>query len=187
MCFRTSPLQSPPKEESTDGLSHGGPTDNCNLCQVIDGSQAVWFDTGEIHQYCMDAIDFMPGPDWTPQQDSQFIDLTMREYMISLHESLAKSWEDGQTRLDDLTAQQLAHHQWLEQTYIEDIGVHPRHREVLKAELVKAIADSSRRSLAEVLETVSTQVSVIEDRLVTVVDVGADDIVTGNADRGLGK
>ena len=107
----------------------------------------------------MDAIDFLPGPDWTPEQDSNFIDLTVREHLLDLHERLLDVWDDSEEGIESLTQEELAYHLWLGETFEADVGVHPRNRMALREELAKAMQDRYRRSLADVLRVVNSQSS----------------------------
>jgi hypothetical protein len=87
-----------------------------------------------------------------------FEELSARSLRISLHEELARQWEEAQQV--PLAQRDLAWHERvdeLEAMYQADIGCDVRERRKLEREIETAIANGSRLTLAEILALFGNQ------------------------------
>jgi hypothetical protein len=81
-----------------------------------------------------------------------FEELAARSLRISLHEELARQWEEAQ--LVPAESRDAAWHQrvaQLETMYAQDVGCLPSNRRQLEQQIENAIASGSRRTLASIL------------------------------------
>lgn len=119
------------------------------------------FDGGPFVLQKMETADDLPMPDsvdfvgWDQAQDANFVDLSVHEYLMLQHQFLADRWEEGEARIEQMTAEQRAHHRWVLQAYQNDIGIHPTDREQLQAEINATIRNGCRKNLQEIIQGIT--------------------------------
>lgn len=104
-------------------------------------------------------IDLQPPLDYTDSaQQQRFAELSLRSYLITLHEQLAQAWEQGE--LADQASRDTDWHKRqreLVAMYEEDVGVHPRDRRQLERQIETCISDGSRETLSAIIALVRGQ------------------------------
>ncbi len=98
----------------------------------------------------MEVAEFSPEIIGNLELEQRLVELSLCSYLISVHEDLARIWEDLDTT-EKLSPTKLAEKREIERTFHEAIGVGPSERLALEEQIETTIAEGCHKTVAQII------------------------------------
>ena len=96
---------------------------------------------------------------WEPEQNDRYATIFAHGIVLNRSQDSAIRWEEGESRIAQMTDAERRHHQLLFDLFVENVGVHPRDRQKLDELMDAEIWAKCQRNLDQIIQEVNDQTS----------------------------